>query len=63
MVGGPSAFARLVDRLGVGCALMVTEENELLITRAMRRRMAFARDPIPLGRDVEAGADCKAPKA
>jgi thiamine biosynthesis lipoprotein len=60
MVGGPSAFRRLVHRLGAGCALMVTEENELLITRAMRARMRFAREPIPLGAPVPAGTDCKA---
>jgi thiamine biosynthesis lipoprotein len=62
MVGGPSAFASLLERLHVGCALMVTEENELLITSAMRRRMTFARDPIPLGRDLNAGKDCRAPR-
>ncbi|MGH8030355.1 MAG: FAD:protein FMN transferase [Arenimonas sp.] len=62
MVGGPSAFARLVRQLGVGCALMVTEENELLITTAMRKRMDFARHPIPLGAAVDAGGDCRAPK-
>jgi thiamine biosynthesis lipoprotein len=63
MVGGPSAFARLAKQLGAGCALMVTEENELLITTAMRQRMQFARNPIPLGAPVEAGKDCKAPKS
>jgi thiamine biosynthesis lipoprotein len=62
MVGGPARFARLVDQLGVGCALMVTEENELLITTAMQARMDFARTPIPLGAPVDAGRDCKAPK-
>ena len=62
MVGGPSAFARLAKQLGAGCALMVTDENELLITTAMRARMRFARNPIPLGAPVEAGVDCRAPK-
>jgi thiamine biosynthesis lipoprotein len=62
MVGGPSAFARLVAHLGTGCALMVTEENELLITTAMRGRVEFARNPIPLGAPVDAGKDCRAPK-
>jgi thiamine biosynthesis lipoprotein len=60
MVGGPAQFARLVEQLGVGCALMVTEENELLITTAMRARVDFARDPIPLGAPVDGGKDCKA---
>jgi thiamine biosynthesis lipoprotein len=63
MVGGPARFARLVDQLGVGCALMVTEENELLITTAMQARMDFARTPIPLGAPVDAGKDCKARKS
>ena len=61
MVGGPAAFKRLVADLDIGCALMVTEENELLITRAMRARFTFARNPIPLGPDVDAGGDCRAP--
>jgi thiamine biosynthesis lipoprotein len=61
MVGGPSQFAHLAKQLGAGCALMVTEENELLITTAMRTRMHFSRDPIPLGAPVDAGADCRAP--
>jgi thiamine biosynthesis lipoprotein len=61
MVGGPSTFARLVQQLHVGCALMVTEENELLITTAMQARIDFARDPIPLGAPVDAGKDCRAP--
>jgi thiamine biosynthesis lipoprotein len=59
MVGGPSAFTRLVASMGVGCALMVTEENELLITTAMRARMHFAREPVPLAAPVAAGADCR----
>jgi thiamine biosynthesis lipoprotein len=51
-----------VAHLGTGCALMVTEENELLITTAMRGRVEFARNPIPLGAPVDAGKDCRAPK-
>jgi thiamine biosynthesis lipoprotein len=62
MAGGPSAFARLAASLGAGCALMVTDENELLITGAMRARMRFAREPVPLGGPVDAGADCRAPE-
>lgn len=58
MVGGPAAFADLVRRLRLGCALLVTEENELLITAALRRRMHFLREPIALGVPLDLGPEC-----
>jgi thiamine biosynthesis lipoprotein len=60
MVAGPAGFERLVHSLGVGCAVMLTDENELLITRAMAARLDFARAPVPLLPPVDAGADCRA---
>jgi thiamine biosynthesis lipoprotein len=60
MVAGPAGFERLVRRLGVGCAVMLTDENELLITRAMAARLDFARAPVPLLPPVDAGGDCRA---
>jgi len=62
MAGGPAGFARIVKQMKLGCALMVTEENELLITRAMRARMQFLRDPVALGAAVDSGADCRLQK-
>lgn len=58
MAGGPAEFAHLASKLKLGCAMMVTEENELLITRGMQARMHFQRDPIPLGAPLDLGPAC-----
>lgn len=58
MVGGPASFEKLVRQMKLGCALMVTEENELLITTALRKRMRFIREPIALGEPLDLGPDC-----
>lgn len=39
MVGGPGRFEELAARLGVDCALLVTDGGELLATPAMARRL------------------------
>ena len=44
--------------MAVSCALMVTDENELLVTRAMSARVELDRDPVALGAPVDLGADC-----
>lgn len=62
-VAGPSGFAGMARRLGLGCALMVTEENELLVTAAMKARVTLARDPVPLGPPLDLGPDCTATPA
>lgn len=62
-VAGPSGFAGLARRLGLGCALMVTDENEMLVTAAMKARITLARDPVPLGAPLDLGADCSAAPA
>ena len=45
-------------RLGLGCVLMVTEENELLVTRAMAARVTLLRQPVALGEPLDLGPDC-----
>ncbi|GGA67102.1 FAD:protein FMN transferase [Arenimonas soli] len=60
-VAGPSGFADLARRLGLGCALMVTDENELLVTVAMNARVTLARDPVSLGPPLDLGPACTAP--
>ncbi|MFY2763642.1 FAD:protein FMN transferase [Arenimonas sp. MALMAid1274] len=57
-VAGPSGFERLARRMRLACALMVTEENELLITTAMTARAQLLRDPVPLGAPLDLGQDC-----
>ena len=59
-VAGPSGFADLAGKLGLGCAMMVTDENELLVTVAMKARVTLARDPVPLGAPLDLGPSCTA---
>ncbi|MGH8107259.1 MAG: FAD:protein FMN transferase [Arenimonas sp.] len=58
MAAGPGNFKKLVKRMDLACALMVTEENELLITSQMKKRVVFFRDPVPLGAPIANGENC-----
>lgn len=58
MAAGPGNFSKLVSRMKLACAMMVTEENELLITTQMKKRIVFFRDPVPLGRPIANGESC-----
>ncbi|MEO6172544.1 MAG: FAD:protein FMN transferase [Arenimonas sp.] len=58
MAGGPGNFKQLVMRMKLACAMMVTEENELLITTQMKKRVVFFRDPLPLGAPIANGEHC-----
>jgi thiamine biosynthesis lipoprotein len=49
MVGGPARFADLLQRLDVRCAVLVTEENEMMVTAAMDARLTLQREPVRLG--------------
>ena len=57
-VAGPSGFAHIVAQMKIRCAVMVTDENELLITTAMQKRMQFQREPVLLGKPLNAGTEC-----
>jgi len=58
MAAGPGNFARLVGKMKLACAMMVTDENELLITTQMKKRVSFFRDPVPLGKPIANGDHC-----
>ena len=60
-VAGPAGFERLARRMGLACAVMITEENEMLVTAAMRTRLELVRDPVPLGQPLDLGPDCVLP--
>jgi thiamine biosynthesis lipoprotein len=49
MIGGPARFAEFIERLQLRCVLLLTDENELLITAPMRQRVSMRREPVPLG--------------
>lgn len=59
-VAGPAGFERLARRMRLGCVLMVTEENEILVTVAMKARVQLLRDPVPLGAPLDLGSGCQA---
>lgn len=59
-VAGPSGFEHTARRLGLGCVLMVTEENELLVSTAMAARVELLRNPVSLGPPLALGPDCDA---
>lgn len=59
-VAGPSGFERTTRRLGLGCVLMVTEENEMLVTAAMKARVDLLRNPVSLGPPLDLGPGCEA---
>lgn len=54
MVAGPAGFDRLAAGMGLGCALLVTTDGRLHITRAMLTRLADV--PARMPRIVHAGA-------
>jgi thiamine biosynthesis lipoprotein len=58
-VAGPSGFETLARRLGLGCALMITDENEMLVTAAMKARLALVREPVALGAPLALGDACR----
>nr|WP_282453024.1 FAD:protein FMN transferase [Lysobacter sp. CAU 1642] len=59
MIAGPARFAELLQDLGIGCALLLTDQNELLITRGMQARIRLQREVVPLGQPLDAGAGCR----
>jgi thiamine biosynthesis lipoprotein len=58
MVGGPARFADLSARLDVRCALLLTEENEMIVTAAMHARLRMRREPVMLGEPIGADGPC-----
>lgn len=57
-VAGPAGFADTARHMQLRCVLMVTDENEMLVSRAMAARLALERVPVPLGPVLELGDDC-----
>ncbi|MCB1561554.1 MAG: FAD:protein FMN transferase [Xanthomonadales bacterium] len=62
MIAGPARFVDLARRMQLGCALLLTEQNELMITRAMLSRIDLQREPVMLGEPIDLGDSC-APNA
>jgi thiamine biosynthesis lipoprotein len=49
MVAGEAGFESVLRRMGVRCALLLTDSNELMMTAAMAERVSMLRDPLRLG--------------
>lgn len=58
MVGGPARFADLLNRMGLRCALLLTEQDELMVTTAMAERLQLQRQPTALGAPIGAAGRC-----
>lgn len=58
MVAGPARFAEIANRLGIRCALLLTDHNELMLTLAMSARVTLQRQPVPLGPPLGAAGRC-----
>ena len=62
LIGGPARFIELSQRLRLGCVLLLTEQNELMVSRAMLARIELQREPVMLGEPIDLGDRC-APNA
>lgn len=58
MVGGPARFSELLNRLGIHCAMLLTEQDELIITQALAPRVGWLRQPARLGPPLGAATSC-----
>lgn len=57
-IAGPAQFESMAKRLDVRCALMLTDENELMITSAMDARIVLQRQPVRLGPSIGEPGSC-----
>jgi thiamine biosynthesis lipoprotein len=57
-IAGPAKFESMAKRLEVRCALMLTDENELMITSAMDARIVLQRQPVRLGPSIGELGSC-----
>ncbi|MGQ0800344.1 MAG: FAD:protein FMN transferase [Pseudomarimonas sp.] len=62
MVAGESGFTKVLQKLGVRCALLLTEHNELMMTAAMAERVRMQRDPLRLGPLTGTVGPCSEPE-
>ncbi len=62
MVAGEAGFETVLRRLGVRCALLLTEHNEVMMTAAMAQRVALQRAPLRLGPLVGTVGPCATPE-
>ncbi len=58
MAAGPTQFMRLTKRLGLGCAMLITADDQLLITRALAQRMQWIRRPKLQLMPIDHGSSC-----
>lgn len=60
MVAGPDGFAAMAKRLGLACAMMLSDEDTLLSTRAMHARVRLLRQPSRQAPALDLGESCSA---
>jgi thiamine biosynthesis lipoprotein len=62
MVAGEAGFESVLRRMGVRCALLLTEHNEIMLTAAMATRLDLQRRPLQLGPLVGSVGPCEQPE-
>jgi len=62
MVAGEAGFESVLRRMGVRCALLLTEHNEIMLTAAMAARLDLQRRPLQLGPLVGSEGPCDQPE-
>ena len=58
MVAGPKGFARATRSLHASCAMLLTDDDRLYITPAMRKRITLLRKPAAITLIEGAAGDC-----
>jgi FAD:protein FMN transferase len=57
-IGGFARFPELLDSLGIHCALLLSEDDEVWQTDAMQARLTFVRAPRSARQPIDRGPDC-----
>lgn len=58
MVAGPSGFAAMAKQLGLRCAMLLSDDDTLWSTSAMRARVHLLRQPAKQAPTLDLGARC-----
>ncbi|HEY3519723.1 MAG TPA: FAD:protein FMN transferase, partial [Rhodanobacteraceae bacterium] len=58
MIAGPNDFARIARSLHASCAMLLTDDDQLYITPAMRKRITLLRKPEAITSIGDAGDHC-----
>jgi len=58
MVAGPKDFARIARSLHASCTMLLTDDDRLYVTPAMRKRITLLREPAAITLIGDASGHC-----